>query len=278
MKLGCGGSTAGIAATVACMRTRDFKAILNATKSTGLSEELGLFGPTVDGKTVFDDYERRALAGQYIRKPYLIGNNDYEAGLFKLTAKSAGLDLPNRSWAIFNLAFFSCPANAAASSRANRVPVYQYRYYGDFPNTRLSSNPSSGAWHGAELPVVWKTTVDSSEKADIPPERLISRDLNHAWAVFAKDPHSALSAAPYGWPRYGSLDEKALIRLVYNNQTRASYISPGTYDEPCDTIRGILAKLSGPFVSLLSAPDSVLAPLDKFENLTAMGGGSEVGY
>ena len=130
MKLGCGGASDGISATVKCMRTKSFQDILNATSATGLAAELGLFSPTVDEKTIFSDYASRARSGLYIRKPYLIGNNDYEVGLFKLTAGEAGITLPDKTWAAFDLAFFSCPAQAGTSVRTRHVPTYRYRYYG----------------------------------------------------------------------------------------------------------------------------------------------------
>ena len=259
------------------MRTKSFEDIIAATAASGLAALSGPFGPTVDNKTVFSDYAQRATSGRYIQRPYLIGNNDYEAGLFKIEAASLNLNLPDQFWAIFNLGFFSCPAEAAALPRTKTVPTYRYRFYGDYPNVRLTTNPDSGAWHGDEIPIIWRTTQDATGKADTPAEAAVGTYLNAAWAAFAKDPVSALSKAPFSWPKYNE-GANTLIRLGYANDTSASYISPATYDESCETVRKILAGLPGGFTSLIFADQQTLAPLNEYANFTEMGGGSQVGY
>ena len=276
VKLNCGNSSTPLSTTIACMRTKPFEAILDASRTTGVQALIGNFGPTTDNKTVFSDYSQRASKGLYIQKPYLIGNNDYEAGLFKLIASGLNLTLSDRLWAIFDQAFFSCPADAAARPRANSVSTYRYRFYGEYPNTRLTTNPDSGAWHGAEIPVIWHTTQDATNVAPTPTEAIVSDYLNAAWAAFAKGPVNALSKAPFSWPRYEG-GGNTLIRLGYGNETSASFIDPETYDQACPTLRQILAGLPGPFTTLLFADQATLAPLDNFGNLTEMGGGMEVG-
>ncbi|KAG7005843.1 bifunctional dTDP-4-dehydrorhamnose 3,5-epimerase/dTDP-4-dehydrorhamnose reductase [Physcia stellaris] len=201
--LNCGGPSEGIPATVACMRTKTFQEILDAkVSSTHPTDVVGPFGPSVDNKIVFDNYRARAIAGNFIKKPYLLGSNDYEAGLFRVTATLAGLELSDRDWALFNLITFSCPAAGVAQRRAQHVPTWRYRYYGEFPNTRLTLNPSSGAWHGAEVLQVWQTSRDSTGAPDTPAETEISKYLHGAWAAFAKNPESGLSGGSYNWPRY----------------------------------------------------------------------------
>lgn len=277
-KLNCGGINAGISATVACMRTKSFQQILNATVlPPGLSAITGQFGPTVDNKTVFGDYPRRAATGQYIQRPLFIGNNDYEAGLFKIVAETSNTTLPDLSWAIFDLASFTCPAADTALARSMHVPTYRYRYFGEFPNTRLTLNPSSGAWHGAEIGVVWQSAADVSGVPNTVAEASISTYLSGAWAAFAKNPDMGLSQRPYGWPRYDA-NEATLIRLAYDNETTASYIHPVTYDIACSTLETVLAQVPGGLLNLGSANPATLAPLGQFSNLTALGGGSEVGY
>ena len=260
------------------MRTKSFQQILNATAlPSGLTAVLGQFGPTVDNKTVFADYAQRAATGQYIQRPYLIGNNDYEAGLFKIVAAASNQTLPDLAWAIFNLASFTCPTSDAALARSYSVPTYRYRYFGEFPNARLTLNPSSGAWHGSEIGLIWQTETYVSGEADTSAEASISTYLSGAWAAFAKNPDKGLSDPPYGWPTYDPTGN-TLIRLAYNNETTASYILPVTYDIACSVLESVLAKIPGGFTGLASASPSTLAPLGQFSNLTALGGGSEVGY
>lgn len=278
-RLGCGGASAGIPATVACMRTKSFQQILNATASPpGIASLVGEFVPTADNKVVFSNYTARAAAGQFTRRPYFTGNNDYEAGLFKLIAAAAGLQVSIPEWAISNLFTYSCPTSNAALARfVHGVPTWRYRYFGDFPNLRLTVNPDSGAWHGVEINTVWQTAVDASGEADTAPEASISRYLSRAWATFAKNPVAGLSSAPYSWPRYNP-NGNTLIRLAYNNETEASYVYPVTYDLACPVVEALLGSLPGGLAGLLSASPSTLAPLDQFKNLTAMGGGNAATY
>jgi carboxylesterase type B len=97
------------------------------------------------------------------------------------------------------------------------VNTFRYRYYGEFPNLRLTLNPPSGAWHGAEIPVVFQTAVDASQEADTPPEASISRYLHKVWAAFAKDPENALYRDPFGFPQYNpfSTSQTFLGRLSF---------------------------------------------------------------
>ena len=278
-KLDCGGASAGIPATVACMRTKSFQEILNATASPpGVAALLGEFGPTADDQVVFSDYAARAAAGNFTRRPYFTGNNDYEAGLFKIIGAAAGIQIPDLDWAIYDLSTFSCPAaNAALARSARGVPTWRYRYFADFPNLRLTPKPDSGAWHGAEIYAVWQTAADASGDADTAHEASIGRYLAGAWAAFAKAPATGLSSPPYSWPRYDPHAD-TLIRLAYDNETRASYVFPVTYDLACPVVEAVLAGIPGGFLGLSSASPSTLAPLAQFGNLTAMGGGNAATY
>ena len=262
------------------MRTKPFQQILNATVSPpGVAALLGEFGPTVDNQLVFSNYAARAAAGQFTRRPYFTGNNDYEAGLFKQIGAEAGIHLPDLDWAVYDLSTFSCPAADASLARsALGIPTWRYRYFADFPNLRLTLNPSSGAWHGAEMYAVWRTAADASGgDADTAQEESIARYLSGAWAAFAKDPVTGLSSPPFSWPRYHPLGD-TLIRLAYNNETRASFVFPVTYDLACPVVEAVLAGIPGGFLGLPYASPSALAPLAQFGNLTAMGGGNAATY
>ena len=197
---------------MACARTKTFQEILDATRlAPGLGAVSGQFGPTVDHRVVFSNYKARAAAGQFIKKPYLTGSNDYEAGLFKVVAALAGQQRSDLEWAIFNLAAFTCPAADASFTRAlSGVPTWRYRFFGEFPNTRLTLNPNSGAWHGAEIFQVWSTAEDSSGAPNTPAETAISAYLRGAWAAFAKNPAAGLSGGSYQWPRYNPLSKSHL--------------------------------------------------------------------
>jgi cholinesterase len=67
-RLGCGGAEKGNE-TVACMRTKPYEAILQASKSSaGKTELFRRFYPVIDEKTIFSDYDKRAAAGRFIKK------------------------------------------------------------------------------------------------------------------------------------------------------------------------------------------------------------------
>jgi carboxylesterase type B len=76
--LGCGDGSAGLDAALACVRTKSFTDVLAATKvKDPLKAVLGNFGPTIDRKVIFNDYDKRAEHGDFIQRPYLTGNNNY---------------------------------------------------------------------------------------------------------------------------------------------------------------------------------------------------------
>ena len=244
---------------------------------------LGNFGPTADDTVVFSNYGTRAAQGQFIQKPYFTGNNDYEAGLFKVLAKAGNETLPDILWAIFNLAVFTCPTSDAANARAaHGIPVWRYRYFGEFPNLRLTSVPNSGAWHGAEISIVWETAPDASGEPDTPAEQSISTYLHGAWAAFAKNPATAFTESPYNFPTYDQ-NTSSLIRFAFMNQTQPSFISPVTFDYACSTLETLAVAVPGGFLGALTqlsegmaspAVEAFFGGLNQFANLTALGGGN----
>lgn len=209
-QLRCGGESVGVEQSIACVRTKNFTDVLAATAvSSPLQAVLGEFGPTVDEQVVFSDYDVRGPAGDFIQRPYFIGNNNYEAGVFRILATVGGVNISDIEWCLFDLVIFTCPVGQAASYRALRVPTYRYRYYADFPNLRLTLNPPSGPYHGSEIAVVWGTAEQASGVADTAPEQSISNFLQGAWASFAKNPETALASAPYRFPQYNQLSRSS---------------------------------------------------------------------
>lgn len=69
-KAGCGGAESG-EKTVECMRKKPWSEVLGAIKPEGSQAALGGmgdFGPSPDGKVVFNDYKARAAAGNFIKR------------------------------------------------------------------------------------------------------------------------------------------------------------------------------------------------------------------
>lgn len=240
-KLGCGtNDTASSQAVLDCMRQPNITLpmIYNATASSGgLASVLGNFGPTIDGKTVFANYTELGLSGRFIQKPALVGNNDYEAGLFILIAAGAGQTFPQSFWDAFTQNIFTCPSNTAAYFRSvNNVPVYRYRYFGMFPNLELPTSPGR-AYHSSEiLPMFGSseeiTTVDSTWQ-----ERSLGRYMRNAWATFAHCPDGGVEKA-LQWPRYSPMANgtDGLVLIGRDNNTGAEFSPRGPYDGTCPLI------------------------------------------
>ena len=239
-KLGCGDASSDGASVLSCMRTKNSTAILAALPPSGVTGTVD-FGPTVDETVVFSDYLNRSTAGNFIKRPMLLGNADYEAGLFKAVAALSGnsSQYPDIYWEYFNLNGFVCPAAARANvSIANGVPTWRYRWFGEFPNTIIETQPDSGAWHASELPILFDTAPSGAGvPANTPAELAIGSYLRGAWATFAKDPVNGLKSYSggngTGWPTYNP-DGDTLIRLAYMNQTGSNLAKGDMYDGMCN--------------------------------------------
>jgi cholinesterase len=228
------------------MRGKNMDDILAAQKvDNPLEAVLGHFGPTEDGKVVFGDYVERGNAGKFIQKPYMNGNNHFEAGLFVLIAGAAKLKISAKVWPTFNAAVFTCPVMNAADVRAeNKVPVWRYRYFGDWPNTDIDGR--TGAYHTAEIPMIFGTSAHSTTAPDTPQQEKVSKFMQKVWTQFAKDP-LALTKAPFNLPNYVKNDafsSEQLIGFGANNLTR-QMLKAGDYDEFCTAIESLMVTIPG---------------------------------
>jgi cholinesterase len=214
--LGCGDSSVGAQASLNCMRNVPTANLISVTTvADPLKAVLGNFGPTSDDKIVFSNYDDLAKRGEFIQKPYLVGNNDYEAGLFWLFAVAAQRNFTDTEWCLFNADVFTCPvAKAAAFRQQNGVKTYRYRYYGDFLNLRVTNNPNSGPWHGSEIPILFQGASAASGVANTPEENALSVYMQTAWADFAKDPESTFGSSPYEYPEYDPAGTSPCYLLV----------------------------------------------------------------
>lgn len=145
---GCGGSAVEDWKQVyECMLSKPAVEIVgNITRVFATDAEGGglPFSPTVDEQLVFSNYtDRKPASG-----PLLIGNTDFETGLFRLLAPT----LPDLVWPLINDVVFDCPValRAAVSVQAGN-PTWRYRWFGDFPNLELSLVPPSGSWHASDV-------------------------------------------------------------------------------------------------------------------------------
>ncbi|KAI1867813.1 uncharacterized protein JN550_006954 [Neoarthrinium moseri] len=213
----CSDGSSDSEAADSCMRLD-----VSATDLLAISRQL-YFGPTVDGRVVFDDYETRRPAD----KPVIVGHNDYEPGLTKVLAPP----LPEIIWQQQELAFGCAAAERAAYFALNGLPTWRYRWFGDWTNLRLTENPTSGAWHGSEILPIFNT-IPQTVAVNTPEETSIANYIRGAWVAFAKDSVNGLRTYGSGWPQY-STNGDTLVRLAFNNVTGTNLVAGNTYDIEC---------------------------------------------
>lgn len=223
--VGCGDNTTDSTILLSCMRNVSANALLEAVPTSGLAQYVSPFGPTVDDTLVFANYSTKTPANI----PALLGNNDYESGMFRTDLALAGAELPDAWWDAYDLAAFTCPAGKRANaSLAIGQPTWRYRMFGVFPNVNLSSE--AGAYHGIELPLIFGTTF--SPPNDTAEEVAFKSYIRGAWTTFAKNPVSGLTTYEGGWPLYDNAQE-TLVRFALNNSVGTNLALPALYEEGC---------------------------------------------
>lgn len=233
---GCGNLTTSTAdEIVSCMQGVPSTNLTTASIGSGaLSLILASFGPTIDNKTVFSNYTQLELAGRIIDKPVLVGNNDYEAGIFILIFSFFGINLSQLSADVLTQSVFTCPSNSAANARyINNIPVWRYRYFPSFPNIQLSTSVGR-AYHLSEVFPLFDTDQDVSGQPSTTIEQQLGSYMRAAWSAFAHDPENGLSSGKYQWPQYSpDVNATGLVLLGKDNSTGAAFGTRGDYDSTC---------------------------------------------
>lgn len=202
--LGCGGS----GDVMGCMRRQnltDIKAAVAKVKpppGTSVTRSQPVFQPTPDEKTVFDDYGPLSAGGKFARLPYLAGENDNEAGYYKIPAFAQGRIPTDDQWKAFNLEAFTCPTAKVAADRAQYgVPTWRFRYMADWDNLRLY--PTSGAYHGSDVAMLFGASEAVSGLPESRQQEKLKILMMKAWAAFGDDPAMGLQTK-MRWPKYDS--------------------------------------------------------------------------
>lgn len=242
--LNCTGSDDDV---LSCMRSKPFAAVLNATAKAAPLPSVALpqpvFHPTVDNITVFANYSALSSAGAFAKIPYLAGNNNNEDGFYHIAAAGANITLTDSQWRLYDLEGFTCATGTETAARTTAdVPVWRYRYFGQWPNLELY--PDSGAYHGSDLHMIFGAAQDVTGINNTKDEDTLSSYMMKAWASFVNDPSKGLSDVMH-WREYGPGDE-TLVTLGFDGDVGSRFMDPTIYDEACPA-NGSVAEAQGAF-------------------------------
>ncbi|KAF1816769.1 alpha/beta-hydrolase [Eremomyces bilateralis CBS 781.70] len=219
--LGCGtvASESDATKTLKCMRDAPASAILDATAPRESGDAVGTWGPKADEKTIPSGLAARAARGEFVKRPMLVGNVNNEGA-------SSGTQ-PGSLVSLLR----NCPSSAAARARrAAGVPAWRYLYAGEFPNQSLGPAFAnvSGAWHGAEIALIFGNTGLGDNGPDTENETKLIKKIRAAWTGFAKDPVRGLSKL--GWPQY-DLQTESVIVIGGRDSDAITFESPSVTDQ-----------------------------------------------
>jgi len=226
-QFGCGNLSP--AEELSCMRQVDAFAIedfMNTYFDAGAAPLL-TFSPVVDNRTVFSNYTALALAGATARLPALIGSNAQEGVLF-VPYSPSGVDVALADST--TMAFFFCSAYESAKIRiaAHTGPVYRYLYAGNFTN--ISPKAWMGAWHAAELPLVFGThPLYRGNSTEL--EYATSRAMQDAWLAFVATAGEKPSIE--GWDAWDEIDGGQVVE--FGNGVPARLIDGAEMEESCSS-------------------------------------------
>jgi carboxylesterase type B len=223
--LGCGNLNA--TAEIDCLRKvpyTEILAFLKARSDNGTAPGL-TFNPIIDGRTKFANYTARALAGNFTRKPAIIGTTVDEGGVFLPYNRTFGPD-PVIADSI-TLGSFLCPSVQTTHDRfAVNTTTFRYLYGGNFSN--IAPQPWEGAYHQSDVPLIFGTHgIARSNSTAL--EISVSEAMQDFWLAFAEDPVNGLPKA--GWEAYEPTGEAVLFG--WENQA-VQPIKEADLERPCN--------------------------------------------
>ncbi|KAF3043357.1 hypothetical protein E8E11_008434 [Didymella keratinophila] len=203
--LGCGNLNA--TAEVDCLREVPYTEIisfLKARSDNGTTPAL-TFNPIIDNRTKFSNYTARALAGNYTRKPAIVGTTVDEGSVFLPYNRTYGPDMAIAD--SITLGSFLCVVVQTTHDRfASNTTTFRYLYGGNFTN--IAPQWWQGAYHQADMPLVFGTH-NIARSNSTPLEFAVSETMQDFWLAFAEDPVKSLPAK--GWEAYEPAGEAVLF-------------------------------------------------------------------
>ncbi|KAM0485589.1 hypothetical protein ACHAPX_001577 [Trichoderma viride] len=191
---GCGTTTPS---QINCLKNVTWQDIQSAIVKLNLTTS---FLPIVDERLVFSSYSKRYGVGAYSSVPAIIGSNKHETNAL-LPPVSGGRSNETYTEAdtVTNTTFLCTAAMAAQLREKGGRTTYRYRYDGNFPN--ISPPNYRGAYHAAELPLIFGTAGDYHGASTLY-ENVVSKNMQNMWLEFAKDPLNGPQNT--GWSSYAN--------------------------------------------------------------------------
>lgn len=111
------------------------------------------------------------------------------------------------------------------ASAQEKIPTWRYYFNATILNLQPEGYPTLGAFHGAELDIVWGTypVVNATDQ-----EVALSAFMQTAWATFAKDPKSGP-----GWKASDGTSGDELACLGCEGSSGVQMISASVIDARC---------------------------------------------
>ena len=160
------------------------------------------FQPVVDERIVFSNYSAQYGAGNVSTIPAIIGTNQHELSATQPQYLGDPVDPTLDLYG--NYSFLCAAVGSSKLRKAAGLTTYRFRYDGAFANINPPDYP--GAYHAAELPMVFGTAGDY-HSASTPFQDAVSKKMQDLWLAFAKDPEYGLKKV--GWSPYA--DGKAVL-------------------------------------------------------------------
>ncbi|KAI0005743.1 alpha/beta-hydrolase [Xylariaceae sp. FL0662B] len=153
------------------------------------------FRPTVDEKVIFKNYTERAQKGLISKLPALISDTANEQSsliAYPVDNLAAG---PNKTDVDKGtLDAFICPAFNSSKARAeNNLTTYRYQYTGNYTN--LTPFWWMGAYHGADLPMIFGSYNLNGGATDF--QKRVAETMQDYVFAFLADPEHGLKTL--GW-------------------------------------------------------------------------------
>lgn len=236
-RLGCGNLSA--TEELACMRKVPAEKIKTYFQAEigdgGAADDALVFGVVADNVTIFSNYtERIGTDGSKFPAhiPLLIGTNTDEGTAivpYNFENSETATELPSELEKVaqgfaLNL---QCTTLREVRLRAEvGATTYQYLYAGNFTN--ISPLPWLGAYHTAELPLVFGTYGINGESTEF--EHRVSRKMQDRYLEFATD--SLRESKHTGWPTTMAESEKSkIVKWAADNKVEQVVGAKGLRDE-----------------------------------------------